>query len=80
MEVNVMALLFKSVFMFFVLVALIVPRVSAQITAELIDAAKKQGEVMFYGAITINSSKAIGDLFEKKYGIQLRHGVATPLN
>jgi len=33
MEVNVMALLFKSVFMFFVLVAVIVPRVSAQITA-----------------------------------------------
>jgi iron(III) transport system substrate-binding protein len=81
MEVNVMALLFKSVFMFFVLVVLIVPRVSAQITAELIDAAKKEGEVMFYGAITINSSKAIGDLFEKKYGIKLRHwrGDATEL-
>jgi iron(III) transport system substrate-binding protein len=53
----------------------------AQITPELIDAAKKEGEVMFYGAITVNSSKAIGDVFEKKYGIKLRHwrGDATEL-
>ena len=53
----------------------------AQITPELIEAAKKEGEVMFYGAITINSSKAIGDAFEKKYGIKLRHwrGDATEL-
>jgi hypothetical protein len=46
---------------------------SAQITPELIEAAKKEGEVMFYGAITINSSKAIGDALEKKYGIKLKH-------
>jgi iron(III) transport system substrate-binding protein len=54
---------------------------SAQITPELIEAAKKEGEVMFYGAITINSSKAIGDAFEKKYGIKLHHwrGDATEL-
>ena len=54
---------------------------SAQITPELIDAAKKEGEVMFNGAITINSSKAIGDAFEKKYGIKLHHwrGDATEL-
>jgi iron(III) transport system substrate-binding protein len=34
-----------------------------------------------YGAITINSSKAVGDAFEKKYGIKLRHwrGNATEL-
>lgn len=53
----------------------------AQITPDLIEAAKKEGEVMFYGAITINSSKAIGDAFEKKYGIKLRHwrGDATEL-
>jgi ABC-type uncharacterized transport system YnjBCD substrate-binding protein len=53
----------------------------AQFTPEMIDAAKKEGEVMFYGAITINSSKAIGDLLEKKYGIKLRHwrGDATEL-
>jgi iron(III) transport system substrate-binding protein len=52
-----------------------------QITPELIEAAKKEGEVMFYGAITVNSSKAIGDEFEKKYGIKLRHwrGDATEL-
>jgi ABC-type uncharacterized transport system YnjBCD substrate-binding protein len=81
MEVNVRAF-YLSRCSCFHLVALIVPRVSdAQITAELIDAAKKEGEVMFYGAITINSSKAIGDLFEKKYGIKLRHwrGDATEL-
>jgi iron(III) transport system substrate-binding protein len=53
----------------------------AQITPDIVAAAKKEGEVMFYGAITINSSKAIGDLFEKKYGIKLRHwrGDATEL-
>jgi iron(III) transport system substrate-binding protein len=55
--------------------------VSAQITPELIEAAKKEGEVMFYGAITVKSSKAVGDLFEKKYGVKLRHwrGDATEL-
>ena len=54
---------------------------AAQITPEVIEAAKKEGEVMFYGAITVNSSKAIGDAFEKKYGIKLRHwrGDATEL-
>lgn len=64
------------------LVGVALPRVSAaQLAQELIDAAKKEGEVMFYGAITINSSKAIGDAFEKKYGIKLRHwrGDATEL-
>ena len=54
--------------------ALVVCQLSfAQNTPALIEAAKPEGEVMFYGAITINSSKAIGDLFEKKYGIKLRH-------
>ena len=55
--------------------------VIAQITPDVIEAAKKEGEVMFYGAITVNSSKAIGDAFEKKYGIKLRHwrGDATEL-
>lgn len=61
---------------------LIAPRLSqAQITPDLVEAAKKEGEVMFYGAITVNSSKAIGDAFEKKYGIKLQHwrGDATEL-
>ena len=54
---------------------------AAQITPELVEAAKKEGEVMLYGAITVNSSKAVGDAFEKKYGIKLRHwrGDATEL-
>ena len=51
---------------------------SPQITPELIEAAKKEGEVMFYGAITINSSKAVGDAFEKKHGIKLRHWRGEP--
>jgi iron(III) transport system substrate-binding protein len=57
------------------------PFVRAQITPDLVEAARKEGEVMFYDAITINSSRAIGDLFEKKYGIKLRHwrGDATEL-
>ena len=61
---------------------LVAPKLSqAQITPELVEAAKKEGEVMFYGAITVNSSKAIGDAFEKKYGIKLHHwrGDATEL-
>ncbi|HEX5019548.1 MAG TPA: extracellular solute-binding protein, partial [Candidatus Binatia bacterium] len=64
------------------ILAIAMPRFSsAQITPELIEAAKKEGEVMFYGAITVNSSKAIGDAFEKKYGVKLRHwrGDATEL-
>ena len=63
-------------------IAWLAPGVSSgQITPELIDAAKKEGEVMLYGAITVNSSKTIGDAFEKKYGIKLRHwrGDATEL-
>ena len=55
--------------------------VMAQITPELIEAAKKEGEVMFYGAITSVSPSAIGDLFEKKYGITVKHwrGDATEI-
>lgn len=69
------SLLAASIFWF------VPPAAPAQITPELIEAAKKEGEVMFYGAITVNSSKAIGDAFEKKYGIKLRHwrGDATEL-
>jgi ABC-type uncharacterized transport system YnjBCD substrate-binding protein len=55
--------------------------VAAQVTPEIIDGAKKEGEVMFYGAVTVNASKAIGDLCEKKYGIKLKHwrGDATEI-
>ncbi|MSP40093.1 MAG: extracellular solute-binding protein [Deltaproteobacteria bacterium] len=52
-----------------------------QITPQLIEAAKKDGEVVFYGAMTVSISKRIGDLFEKKYGIPVRHwrGDATEI-
>jgi len=53
----------------------------SQVTPELIEAAKKEGEVIFYGAVTVNISKRISDLFEKKYGIPVRHwrGDATEI-
>ena len=53
----------------------------AQITPEIIEAAKKEGEVNFYGAITVKISKRISDLFEKKYGIPVKHwrGDATEI-
>jgi iron(III) transport system substrate-binding protein len=55
--------------------------VVAQMTPEVIEAAKKEGEVNFYGAITVNISKRISDLFEKKYGIPVKHwrGDATEI-
>jgi iron(III) transport system substrate-binding protein len=53
----------------------------AQVTPEIIDGARKEGEVMLYGAVTVKASKAIGDLFEKKYGVKLKHwrGDATEI-
>ena len=73
----------RNIFLALIAISVLVaPKLSqAQITPELIEAAKKEGEVMFYGAITVNSSKAIGDAFEKKYGIKLHHwrGDATEL-
>ena len=73
---------FRLIVMMLAIGWMMAPRfLSAQITPELIEAATKEGEVMFYGAITINSSKAIGDALEKKYGIKLKHwrGDATEL-
>lgn len=55
--------------------------VSSQITPEMVQAAKKEGGVMLYGAFSIKASKEVGDLFEKRYGIKLKHwrGDATAL-
>jgi len=52
-----------------------------QISPQLIEAAKKEGEVVFYGAMNVSISKRIGDLFEKKYGIPVKHwrGDATEI-
>jgi iron(III) transport system substrate-binding protein len=75
-------IVFRTIELLALMTLMLAPGISsAQITTELIEAAKKEGEVMFYGAITINSSKAVGDAFEKKYGIKLRHwrGDATEL-
>lgn len=73
----------RDIFLTLIVISLLIaPKLShGQITPELVNAAKKEGEVMFYGAITVNSSKAIGEAFEKKYGIKLQHwrGDATEL-
>jgi iron(III) transport system substrate-binding protein len=73
----------RKVFLALIVISVLIApgRSQAQITPELVEAAKKEGEVMFYGAITVNPSKAIGDAFEKKYGIKLHHwrGDATEL-
>lgn len=55
--------------------------VLGQVSPQVMEAAKKEGEAMLYGAIPIQLSKPIGDLFEKKYGIKLKHwrGDATEL-
>jgi iron(III) transport system substrate-binding protein len=53
----------------------------AQITPQLIEAAKKEGEVAFYGAVPVNIVKRITDVFEKKYAIPVKHwrGDATEI-
>ena len=50
----------------------------AQITPQLIEAAKKEGEVVFYGAMNVSISKRIGDLFEKNMAFPSNTGAATP--
>jgi len=50
-----------------------------QITPEVIEAAKQEGEVTLYAALSIKTAKTIGDMFEEKYGIKVKHwrGSAT---
>lgn len=47
--------------------------VPAQISSQTMTAGKKEAEVMLYGAVPIEASNLLGDLFEKKYGIKLKH-------
>ena len=61
---------------------LCVPQVvPAQLSPDVVQAAKKEGEVVLYGAVTIKASTAIGERFEKKYGVKLKHwrGDATEI-
>ena len=61
---------------------LCVPQVvPAQLSPDVVQAAKKEGEVVLYGAVTIKESTAIGERFEKKYGVKLKHwrGDATEI-
>lgn len=53
--------------------------VYGQMTPKMIEAAKEEGEVTLYAALSIKTAKKIGDLFEKKYGIKVKHwrGSAT---
>jgi iron(III) transport system substrate-binding protein len=50
-----------------------------QITPKLIETAKQEGEVTLYAALSIKTAKKVGDLFEEKYGIKVKHwrGSAT---
>src|SRR5258706_14332550 len=38
--------------------------------AKLIEAAKKEGEVIYYTTMTLDQSKSVADRFEKKYGVR----------
>src|SRR5512141_3387310 len=53
----------------------------AQLSTQVIEAAQKEGEVAFYGALPVNIVKRISDAFEKKYGIPVKHwrGDATEI-
>ena len=66
--------------LFFILIALSGTALG-QMSPETAQSAKKEGEVMLYGAVTIEASKPIGGLFEKRYGIKLKHwrGDATDI-
>jgi iron(III) transport system substrate-binding protein len=51
----------------------------SQLTPKMIEAAKQEGEVNLYAAVSIKVAKKVGDMFEKKYGIKVKHwrGSAT---
>ena len=52
--------------MLLVLIVLTAPRFAmAELALDIIDGARKEGEVVFYGAVAVNISKRITDLFEK---------------
>src|SRR5688500_9111702 len=38
---------------------------------KLIEAAKKEGEVVYYTTMTLDQSRSVADRFEKKYGIKV---------
>ena len=64
-----------------VLMPAIMTTARAQVAPQVIEAAKKEGEVSFYGAIPANIVKRITDVFEKKYGVAVKHwrGDATEI-
>jgi iron(III) transport system substrate-binding protein len=39
--------------------------------SKLVEAAKKEGEVVYYTTMTLDQSKSVADRFEKKYGIRV---------
>ena len=40
-------------------------------SSKLVEAAKKEGEVVYYTTMTLDQSKSVADRFEKKYGIRV---------
>jgi iron(III) transport system substrate-binding protein len=56
------------------LVALLVPGMAwaqAGSNPKLVEAAKKEGEIVYYTTMTLDQSKSVADRFEKKYGIRV---------
>ncbi|MGH7829837.1 MAG: hypothetical protein ACREP8_06625, partial [Candidatus Binatia bacterium] len=54
--------------LFFTLVSWLLPSgVLAQSQQELIEGAKKEGKVVWYGSLSLEDVKRLGDAFEKKY-------------
>lgn len=39
--------------------------------SKLVEAAKKEGEIVYYTTMTLDQSKSVADRFEKKYGIRV---------
>jgi hypothetical protein len=72
----------RKVFLALIVISvLIAPRLSqAQITPELVEAAKKEGEVMFYGAITAIPPKRSAMHSKKSMASSCTIGAAMPPN
>jgi iron(III) transport system substrate-binding protein len=51
--------------------------------SKLVEAAKKEVEIVYYTTMTLDQSKSVADRFERKYGIRVmlfRTGGGPPLN
>lgn len=59
---------------FFLLFAVLVPYsawAQGSPNPKLVEAAKKEGELVYYTTMTLDQSRSVGDRFEKKYGVKV---------